>query len=42
MNLKIEYEKKVSALKVDNVNMNEFLTQIKRELSKGSEYSHSL
>ena len=29
MNLKIEYEKKVSALKVDNVNMNEFLTQIK-------------
>ena len=42
MNIKIEYEKKVAALKVDNVNMTEFLTQIKRELCKGSETSRAL
>jgi len=39
MNTKIKYEKKVASLKIENVNLNEFLTQISREVEKTMDWS---
>lgn len=39
MKTKIGYEKKVASLRVENVNLTEFLTQIEREVEKTMEWS---
>lgn len=38
MGVKIDYEKRISGLKIDNVNQGELLHQLSWELNKGVEW----